>query len=174
MIRTLCTWGLAGLLAVAALAVSDAQAQSPAKKKKRGKRAQRDIAAMFERRFEKAGLTDEQKKEIRTIVQEYQSKLGKLRAAMKLTAEQRQARRKAAADAKASGLSGKELRERIQKAVSLTEEQKKAQAEFRALMREIQQKVRAVLTAEQRAKLRPAKKNRPKRKKNRKKENAST
>lgn len=142
---------VAGCL-ILALATVSAQAQP---KKKKGKRNRgRNPFGNVMAKLDKLGLTDEQKTKAQAIIKEYRPQLADLRKAGGLTSEQKKARSEAVAKAKADGLKGQDLRKAVQGAVQLTDAQKDAMKKVRNLQREVNQKIMALLTDEQKAKIR--------------------
>ena len=109
-------------------------------------------------------LTADQKTKLAALNKEFGPKLAELRAkaASVITKDQKKARAEAMKKAKADGKKGKELQAATNAALALTDDQKKQQAETkkatRALQKEIKAKFAALLTDEQKAKLKGGKK----------------
>jgi hypothetical protein len=109
-------------------------------------------------------LTADQKTKLDALNKEYGPKLAELRAkaASVITKDQKKARAEATKKAKADGKKGKELRAAVTAAVAITADQKAQQAESKkamgALNKEIRTKFAALLTDEQKAKLKGGKK----------------
>lgn len=134
-------------------------AQEKAKRKERkrpGPARQREVRLVPLRLLEGIELTDEQKTTLKELRKEMGPKLQEIRKKMIgiISDEQRKARAEAVKAAKEAGKTGKELREAVQAAVKLTEEQKAKMAEVRKAMgelqKEIRQKIVEMLTPEQR------------------------
>jgi len=109
-------------------------------------------------------LTADQKTKVEALNKEFGPKLAECRkkAASIITANQKKARAEAMKKAKADGKKGKELRAAVNAAVSITADQKTQQAECKkamgALNKEIRTQFAALLTDEQKAKLKGGKK----------------
>jgi len=109
-------------------------------------------------------LSEEQTKKFEEIEQEFGPKLAAAQKASHdvLTKEQHKARHEAVKAAKAAGLKKLEAKESVEKAVTLTDEQKKqleeADKTLSTLRAEIGEKVKALLTDEQKEKLKAGKK----------------
>ena len=109
-------------------------------------------------------LTDDQKAKVKALNTEFAPKLVACRkeAAGVITADQKKARAEAMKAAKAAGKKGKEIREAAEAAVKVTEDQKQKLAECKkamgALQKEIRGQLAAILTDEQKAKLKGGKK----------------
>lgn len=165
------------MLLLAAVLVSPAMAAQ--KKKKKRKKKQRKARVVSIVRLPRAvlqTLTTEQKTQIAAINKEYGPKVVELTKKQNsvVTAEQRKARRDAFLAARKAGKKGKELRQAADEAAKITDEQKKQMAEIgkqlRSLRQEAQKKAVALLTDEQKSKLRGGGKKKGKKK--RKKKNA--
>ncbi len=144
---------LVALAVVVAMPLSGAENEKKEKAKKEGKQA--SPAAALLKKFDGAGLSDEQKAQIEKIATEYAPKLAELK---KNTAnpELAKARKEAIEKAKAEGLEGQALKDTVAKAlqgVKPAEGQKGASDEAKKLHSEFNQAVLAVLTAEQKEKL---------------------
>jgi hypothetical protein len=109
-------------------------------------------------------LTADQKTKVDALNKEYGPKLAELRAKFAgiITKDQKKARAEAMKKAKADGKKGKELQAATNAALALTDDQKKQQAETKkatgALSKEIKVKFAALLTDEQKTKLKGGKK----------------
>ena len=109
-------------------------------------------------------LTADQKTKVDDLNKEFGPKLVECRkkAAGIITADQKKARAEATKKAKADGKKGKELRAAANAAFAITAGQKKQQVEvgkaMKALNKEIRTKFAALLTDEQKAKLKGGKK----------------
>ena len=109
-------------------------------------------------------LTADQKTELDALNKEFGPKLAECRkkAASIITADQKKARAEATKKAKADGKKGKELRAAGNAAFAITADQKAQQAECKkatsALNKEIRTQFAALLTDEQKAKLKGGKK----------------
>ena len=109
-------------------------------------------------------LTVDQKTKVDALNKEFGPKLAECRkkAAGIITADQKKARTEAVKKAKADGKKGKEVQAAANAAVAITADQKKLQAETKkamgALNKEIRTQFAALLTDEQKAKLKGAKK----------------
>ena len=158
--RTIITLSLA-LLLVAPLAAADKQ-----KKGKKGRPSKgRSVAAFLPKEVQDT-LTEEQKEKIAALDKEFGPKLAEIakKRAGLLTDEQKKAQAEARKAAVEAGKKGKDVMDAAKAAVTLTEEQqqqmKDLDKEARPLQNEVREKVTALLTDEQKAKLpkRPAKK----------------
>ena len=109
-------------------------------------------------------LNEDQRAKLAALNKEFGPKLAACRkeAAGIITADQRKARAAALKEAKAAGKKGKELREAAEAAFKVSEEQKTKLAECKKAMGALQKEVRAglaaILTDEQKAKLRAGRK----------------
>ena len=109
-------------------------------------------------------LTADQKTKLDALNKEFGPKLAELRKkqASIITADQKKARAEANKKAKADGKKGKELRDVVNAAFAITADQKAQQAETKkamgALQKEIRTQFAALLTDEQKAKLKAGKK----------------
>ena len=128
-----------------------------------GKKKAADPAAMY-KLPEAVVLTEEQTTKLDEIKKEFTPKfqaLGK-KGNDVLTKEQRTARRDAQKAAKEAGKKGKELRAEVEAALKLTDEQKKQMAEIKTetdkLRSEMETKVVALLTDDQKSQVEQAKK----------------
>ncbi|GAB4159668.1 MAG: hypothetical protein Tsb009_36960 [Planctomycetaceae bacterium] len=146
--------------------------QKKAKKKKRKRPVRTFNVVRLPKSIE---LTADQKEKIAAINKEYAPKLRELakKSSEVITAEQRKARREAFFAARKAGKKGKELRDAVNAASKITDEQKKQMAQINkergSLLKEARAKVLEILTAEQKAKLKPVRKKGGKRKKKAKK-----
>lgn len=162
------------LLAVAValpLCAADKEKKAEGKKKAAKKAGARagggQIVNAVLKRLGAAELTDEQTAKIKEIGKEFAPKLAAARQKMGLTKEQQAAQKEARQKAQADGLKGKALREAVENALNLSDDQKAARAEVQKLTAELNQAALAVLTDEQKAKVAPkrgAKKNAGKKK----------
>ena len=104
-------------------------------------------------------LTDEQKPKLAEIEKEFAAKMKEARENLDkvLTDEQKKARLEAQKEARTSGKKGKELQQAIKDATKATDEQQKkievAEKALAELRKEILEKVKPILTDEQKAKL---------------------
>ena len=136
-------------------------AQEGQKKKKRDAGPPPAIRQLL-RKTEGLDLTAEQSTKLKEVVAQYTPKFRELNQKSNglLTDEQKKARNEANAKNKADGKTGKEAAAAVAAALALTPEQQKTQAELQAstkeLSRKLNQDVQALLTAEQKAKLKPA------------------
>ena len=109
-------------------------------------------------------LTAEQKTKLDALNKEFGPKLAECRKkqASIITADQKKARAEAMKKAKADGKKGKELRAAVNAALAITADQKTKQAETKkamaALNKQIKTQLAALLTDEQKAKLKGGKK----------------
>ena len=109
-------------------------------------------------------LTADQKTKVEALNKEFGQKLSECRkkAASIITADQKKARAEATKKAKADGKKGKELRAAANAAVAITADQKAQQAECKKAMGALQKQIRtqfaALLTDEQKAKIKSGKK----------------
>ena len=153
IIRTL------SLLLVALAVITPTFADDKAKKGKKKKSAPAAIKVP-------GGVTlnEDQRAKLAALNKELGPKLAACRkeAAGIITADQKKARAAALKEAKAAGKKGKELREAAEAAFKVSEDQKTKQAECKKAMGALQKEVRAglaaILTDEQKAKLRAGRK----------------
>ena len=109
-------------------------------------------------------LTADQKTKVDALNKEFGPKLAECRkkAASIITADQKKARTEAVKKAKADGKKGKEVQAAANAAVAITDDQKAQQAETKkamgALNKEIRTQFAALLTDDQKAKLKGGKK----------------
>ena len=109
-------------------------------------------------------LTADQKTKVDALNKEFGPKLAECRkkAASIITADQKKARAAATKKAKADGKKGKELRAAANAAFAITADQKAQQAECKKAMGALQKQIRtqfaALLTDEQKAKIKAGKK----------------
>ena len=109
-------------------------------------------------------LTADQKTKVEALNKEFGPKLAECRkkAASIITADQKKARTEAVKKAKADGKKGKEVQAAANAAVAITDDQKAQQTECKkamgALNKEIRTQFAALLTDEQKAKLKGGKK----------------
>ena len=109
-------------------------------------------------------LTADQKTKLDVLNKEFGPKLAECRkkAASIITADQKKARAAATKKAKADGKKGKELRTAANAAFAITADQKTQQAECKKAMGALQKQIRtqfaALLTDEQKAKIKAGKK----------------
>lgn len=129
-----------------------------AEKKARKRAAQRGPITKVEKQVAELDLSEEQKQKVSAVLDTYRKKFADVEdPAAKLTKEQRQAKKEATENAKAQGKKGKELRQEVEAAANLTDEQKKAQQQTAARSKELQTALKkdlaSVLNPEQIAKL---------------------
>ena len=143
------------LSAVLALAVSLAIVGNlSAEEKKKGQRSDRPMMGMMHM-FEGVDLSEEQKANFKELWKGYMPKLKAVGEKMGdiLTEEQKTARAEARKAAIEAGKKGKEIRDAVQDAVKLTDEQKAKFAELRkerqALRKELREKSMEIMTPEQ-------------------------
>ena len=143
---------------VCGLALPLAAAPKEDTAKKKSAKAAAEPAAMY-KLPETITLNDEQKTKLGEIKKEYTPKFQALAKKNNeiLTREQRTARRDAMKAAKEAGKKGKELQASVEEAMKLSEDQKKKLAEVKAeqakLRGEMETKVVALLTPEQKEQL---------------------
>lgn len=160
MTNVLRTLTLAALLGGLALPLA---AAPPEDGKKKDDKAAAEPANMY-KLPDTVVLTDEQNAKLAEVKKEYVPKFQALskKGNDVLTKEQRKARREAQAKAKEEGKKGKELQAAVDAAVMLSDEQKKQMDEVKAetadLKAEMEAKVVAFLTPEQKAQVEEAKK----------------
>tara|TARA_R110002096_G_scaffold371455_6_gene564845 strand:+ start:3869 stop:4360 length:492 start_codon:yes stop_codon:yes gene_type:complete len=134
-------------------------AQDGAKEKKKGP------VSMTERtikRYEAVGLTDDQTAKIKELAAATETKLAAAKDKAALTDDQKKAQREAMEAAKTAGKKGKEMKDAVTAAVTLSDDQLAAKKEMKTIMGEFGKSVQGLLTDEQKAKLkesRPAKAN---------------
>ena len=122
-------------------------AQQQNKKKKQPTLAQRTL-----KRFAKAELTEEQTAKIKELAAKTEPKLAAAKKKAALTAEQRTAMTAARKKGTDEGLKNKALREAVQAAGKLTDEQKAGVTEQRKLTLEFNKATIGLLSEEQRTK----------------------
>ena len=122
-------------------------AQQQNKKKKQPTLAQRTL-----KRFAKAELTEEQTAKIKELAAKTEPKLAAAKKKAALTAEQRTAMTAARKKGTDEGLKNKVLREAVQAAGKLTDEQKAGVTEQRKLTLEFNKATIGLLSEEQRTK----------------------
>jgi hypothetical protein len=125
---------------------------APLAAQQQNKKKQPTLAQRTLKRFAKAELTEEQTAKIKELATAAVPKLTAARKKAALTAEQRQAMNAARKKATDDGLKGKALREAVQAAGNLTDEQKVGVAEQRALTLEFNKATIGLLSEEQRTK----------------------
>lgn len=125
---------------------------APLAAQQQNKKKQPTLAQRTLKRFAKAELTEEQTAKIKELATATAPKLTAARKKAALTAEQRQAMSAARKKATDDGLKGKALREAVQAAGNLTDEQKVGVAEQRALTLEFNKATIGLLSEEQRTK----------------------
>ena len=109
-------------------------------------------------------LTADQKTKLDALNKEFGPKLAECKAKANsiITADQKKAKAEAMKKAKADGKKGKELRDAVNAAVAITADQKAQQAECKkatsALQKQIRTQFAALLTDEQKAKIKAGKK----------------
>lgn len=135
-------------------------AQDEEKKKKKGKRqGGRNIATQMMARFKNVGLNEEQQAKMKEIIKGYAGKIMEMRKEQfaAFSPEARKARQEAGKKARAEGLKGKALQEAIDKAAPIKEEvaakMKEITKKMAGMQKEMREKLMAVLTDEQKAKL---------------------
>jgi len=155
------------VLALVVVLVSSAAADD--KKKKKKKEAKGPSGVKLAQKFLKnIDLSDEQKKQIDKIGQEFSAKMADVRKALQsaVPAEVRKARREAMKAAKEAGKKGKELAAAVDEAAPLPEDAKKAineaQGSLKKTMADFKAAVLGVLTEEQKAQLPKPKKGKKK------------
>ena len=147
--------GLSALLTLPLLADDDNAQKDKAKKRRP------DPTARVFLLPDGVELDADQKEKLEALKKKYGPKIAELqqKQAGILTQEQRQARAAAVKEARDAGKKGKDLREAVDAAVDLAEDQKKMMGEIQAAQREVFQEARkeflGLLTEEQRAKVQP-------------------
>jgi hypothetical protein len=101
----------------------------------------------------KVELTADQKAKVEALVAELQPKYRETFKGLKFTEEQQAARKAAQEKAKADGLKGEAATKAVHEAMKLTAEQKAAMEQQTAVANEFREKVKALLTPEQKASL---------------------
>jgi Spy/CpxP family protein refolding chaperone len=146
-------------LAVSLVMVGSLFAQEKEKKAPREGRRPGGMLERLDEMVKNLNLTDDQKAKLEEIKKEYAPKVKELEQTREgiLTPEQKTARAEAMKAARAAGKRGPEARKDVEAAMKLTDEQKTKMADARkaieALQKEIHEKVVAILTPEQKAKL---------------------
>ncbi|MEK6258490.1 MAG: hypothetical protein AABP62_07700 [Planctomycetota bacterium] len=124
----------------------------------KGKGKKKDAAAGGQQVFQlpkEITLTDEQKTKLEALKKEHSPKLAELAKKLDegITDEQKKARREAMTKARADGKKGKDLQAEVDKALNLTDEQKKKRAETQPEMSKLQlsikEQIHAMLTDDQ-------------------------
>ena len=103
-------------------------------------------------------MTDDQKAKIQEAAKTAEAKIAELRSAAALTDAQRQAQRDAVKAAKDAGKTPKEIKEASAAATQLSEAQLAAQKQVKAASGDFNKAVQALLTDEQKTKLRESRK----------------
>ena len=140
------------LVCVVSASVMAADEKKPARKKG----APTPVAVQLPKEIE---LTDAQKEKLAAVNKEYAEKFAAAQKAVDavLTDEQKKARHDVMKEARTSGKKGKELQQTIKDATKATDEQQKkievAEKALTELRHEILEKVKPILTDEQKAKL---------------------
>lgn len=131
--------------------------------KKAGKRAEKKAAEWkVPAVLKDLTLTDQQKEEIKKLDKEFAPKRAEITKKMQsiLTEDQKKAQAEAQKQIKAEGKKGKEAKETLEAAVKLDDKQKEAMAEARkelgAVSKEFMDKVKGLLTDEQKEQLKKA------------------
>lgn len=141
-----------GLIASMVPSPSDAQDEKGKGKKKAAETAVVDQTFAIPKEIT---LTDDQKAKVDALKKEHGEKLLELSKKLNegITPEQFKARRDAQAKAKADGKKQKEIQEESEKAMNLTDEQKKKRAELQPEMQKLQlsikEKIHGLLTDDQ-------------------------
>lgn len=158
MFKRFCV-GLVPLLVLAIAVPLMAQEKAKGKRegqKRAGAKARQQAPVLPARLLEGVELSDEQKAKLEEIAKEIKAPVMEARKAMNdlLTDEQKDARKKAMAEAKKAGKKPQEVQKTVQAALKLTEEQQEKMAKLKVGQAEVQKKMRekimAVLTPEQR------------------------
>ena len=152
------------ILTLSVLAITVAFGANAEDKKKKKKPAKAASVVRVPKGIE---LSAEQTKAVADLNKKYAEQFTAARAKLNvITPEQRKARAAALKEAKAAGKKGKELREAVNAAVSLTDAQKTQMKEGQKAVREVMVAARkefaALLTGEQKAKLKGPKKKKDK------------
>lgn len=153
-----------------ALFISAAYSQDEAKKekRKRDKKGKNAAEAAF-RLPDEIVLTSEQNEKLEALKKEYQPKLREVQNAMDelMTPERKRAAKEARKAAKEAGQKGKQAQQAVDDALKLTDAERVKLGDLRAkerqLRSEVDDKIRAMLTAEQREKMPQQKKGKKKR-----------
>ncbi len=150
-------WKLVLSIALSALLVSPTLAEDAKPKKNKPNAARKEQPAVqLPKEIE---LNDEQKKKVAEIEKEFSAKMKEARESLDkvLTDEQKKARQEVMKEARTSGKKGKELQQAVKDATKATEEQQKkidvAEKALVELRKEILEKVKPILTDDQKAKL---------------------
>ncbi|MBP85215.1 MAG: hypothetical protein CMJ64_00620 [Planctomycetaceae bacterium] len=141
VLKTMC------LLALAVVIALPLAAEDKKKKKKKGGKRGSPTAALV-KKVKAAGVSEETLKKVEEIAASFNTKIAEARKGLGDARQKIAAARKKAQD---DGKKGKELQAAV-RAVELTDEQKAAQKELQGLNRELNTKVAALLTPEQRQK----------------------
>lgn len=150
------------VLALAALLVAPVWAADEAGKKK-GKGLDNAVARSF-KLPDTITLTADQQAKLAEVKKEFEAKVKEVVKKQQdiLTAEQKKARTEATKAAKTAGKKGKDAQADVDAAVKLTDEQKKKMdevgKELKELNGKIREKISEFLTADQKAQLKPKKK----------------
>lgn len=156
VLKTMC------LLALAVAIALPIAAEDKKKKKKKAAKKGSPTAALV-KRVKAAGVSEETLKKVEDIAASFNAKIAE---AQKGLGDARQKIASARKKAQEDGKKGKELQAAV-RAVELTDEQRAAQKQLQALNRELNSKIAAVLTPEERekAKIRAPRGNAKKKKK---------
>ena len=147
-----------GTLTILAIASGSFLHGADEEKKKKGPAS---LADRTLKRYESVELTDDQVAKIKELATTAQTKLAGVKEKADLTPEQRKARQDAIKKAKDEGKEKKDFRDAVSAAVTLTEDQKAAQAESKKIMGDFNKSVAGLLTEEQKAAMK-AKNKKPK------------
>ena len=154
-----CTVRMLSTLSLVVLLASPLVAADKQRKGKRGQRNRKPSVARFLPKEIQSTLSDEQKKKIAALDEEFGPKLAELakKRGSILTPEQKKAEAEARKVARDAGKKRKELQEAVDAALKLTDEQKRQLAELKKesgpLNKTIRDKVLGLLTDDQKAKL---------------------
>ena len=148
LMRLMFVWGL--MLSVVAMAGAADEAKGKGKKKEAAAGGQQVFQLPKE-----IPLTDDQKTKLETLKKEHSPKLAELAKKLDegVTDDQKKARREVMAKAKTDGKKGNELQAEVDKALNLTDEQKKKRSEVQPEMAKLQlsikEQIHAMLTDDQ-------------------------
>ncbi|WP_417388297.1 hypothetical protein [Gimesia sp.] len=162
------------LVAVALImaCVASVDAADKGAKKKKGNKKQANVTIQALNLPDSIELSDEQKEKVAALKKEYTPKFAALQKKNReiLTDEQVKARRTAMKEAKDAGKKGKELRDAVNAALNLSDDQEKQMkevtGEIRKLNAEVTGKLEGILTADQYAKIKKPAKGKKAKKKN--------
>lgn len=160
------------VLSLLTLSPWTAQAQEKGKGKKRNASPEQQMIDQFMKQLEKAELTEEQSTKIKELWTKVAKEVTKTRTEGGITAEILKKRAEATKEAREAGKKQKEVQEAVDKAMSLSDSQKKVMQETEAQLSKVRIEIGKLLKPEQIEKLPPQLKDNLKEKEGKKKKKA--